>query len=666
VLAFFATGLRLLIAYLPEVGLLALVLAIYLFRLGSFGVEHPYEIAMLEAVQRWLPTNAPYLEAFNGLNQIISPWLQGLLALWLKLVTPSLYSARLLFLLIGVAGLAFFHQLTKTLFPGRMPALLATLCLAGSWGFYHDARLATGETVWWLVELLAFGLFWHWYQENRRRIKLMNRSGTLLQVLFMGLLALLTLAAGWVGPALVVLPIAVFLLWPRSPGEPLANLSWKPLVWGGLGFFLLAKLVWVHSFGILLPITPVGWHEEGWWEAPARMIFRLVADLFPWTFIAVAAFIDMLGENRQVRKFTAETTPAIRFVTSWTLCSILIYLIMPFFNVYVPTLVIWPPILMLVGAYLASWMDRGKPSLAYGIASDATVFLLLSLAVATSWLIFAELPDVFPLQSWFYGGTPYLSELTFHGKTIPLQGVFPLWKVWLVPIPLLLLLGGLIQFILNLIGRSNWGSVLLIGWSLLFVGYFGGINLPLLVRPIERHAAQQVLALSRHGDIQPTLGILDTRQRLFQIPFYFSRRLHRPERIAFFNRTDAFARWLEGRALAGELAVLDERDYFSLPAEDRLRLRIRFSEPRWTYSWFWRRALETWTEPRPEALPDSRSQHKRHPQVLLVEVLPKEPLLLPEEAPVPPEPQKKTQSGSRGGRNNKVDASPVDASSGDV
>lgn len=585
---------------------------IYWVNAGSSGLGQPEEIFFIQTAREMALTNSWAVPSFNQETFLNNPPL----FLWMTLLSfktfgISLWAARIPSALMGLVGLLITHSLSLALFNNRMAAFLATITLATSWGYFWTSHEATSTVVFvFLLQLISWFFYW-WYQ-TAARPKLFTWDKQSLSIGMGVVLGLLFLAKGPMG---FLTPLCIFLPFMAITGklERLVSLDWKR--------FLIACLVVILPWPIWVSIQthnpfflfdylfkyPYLQTMAGPGEPFLKSLFiGFFVWLFPWNFFLIGGLIDPKG----LRKSFHKNNDSLIFLCVWMVVGLVLSLI---FGEEGPSVImaIYIPVILFVGLYLSKIIEGFGTSPSYQWATEGIILILFGLAVFSTYFIFQFLPDEYPGSLWNMPGPAILSKVTLplgadapfykalsslpvFNKELELPNLFPVWKLWLLPGPFILILSGILIYSLSKTDRSHEIPVALLGISVVSLVFVSYIVLPVTSRPLsERMAAiinQRISTVEKRNSGPPTVTILvDGRgdRQLLRIPFFLNlNQSAGPQQVwpqFIYSRSASVIENAIAEASPKHLvfAVMDEKNYYDL--NDKTRESIRVLENHWKW-----------------------------------------------------------------------------------
>jgi hypothetical protein len=521
----FFTILWRLFPFWAELALLVLGFCLYSQNLGSVALGYPQEWYWLAG---WQPNHSVPMQVH---------WAWQLLQNAHQLTGVAILNlARQANVLMGLALLALL-----ALGLGRwsqQPAMrwLSVAGLISSLGYFSLVRSA-GTELPCLIGMLLWLLLLHWLWPHRRRGANPKASWFEgLQPVFCGvgmaaLLLGLGLVLGWFWAALALL-LGVFSFWiygysaGHASSQRQVVFSW-PAVFSAL-FTLLVV-------GIVLFFVPLkGGSSSGLMVLPATFSikkallawsYQALLGAFPWVLFLPSLWVAW-GKKRQSGSGVAASSgkgsrqgPALvdslLLASPWLMaCTGLVgfalvsgLLGLVLFRAWLPPVLVWlPMVLGLVVPLAASaesyWSRLAAPSHATGRnknrlsldtlkPNDWTFLSLVVIGLALTVFVFAYLPNTYPEELWQLPG-----HAMFHIKVkdnflgfLQIPNAFPLWKLWLLPIPFWMLLGAILLYALDAFKWQRYRMASMAVWSVCFLAFSASVTLPVLYpnQPLLRY-----------------------------------------------------------------------------------------------------------------------------------------------------------------------------------
>jgi hypothetical protein len=148
---------------------------------------------------------------------------------------------------------------------------------------------------------------------------------------------------------------------------------------------------------------------------------------------------------------------------------------------------------------------------------DWSMSLLMVFALAATGWIFSYLPSEGLWPHWHLPGQPLLKTLTLLGHEVEMNDPFPIWKLWLMGIPIVMVLVATIACLLSWWERFERSVFWMAGGIMGLVLLVRFLALPILWPAYEGAVAKQVIQLQTHMRV-PTWQI--TENRLNPVSYY--------------------------------------------------------------------------------------------------------------------------------------------------
>lgn len=564
------------------------LIGFYLAQAGTVGLGQPQEVLYIDSA-RAFATGADSLMLL--INDTVAPALAPL-TIWLitlsvKVFGLHLWAAKLPSVLLGLVGLPVFYALGSALFGSRLVAFLSTIMMATSWPYFWAAHSATPDIAYTVLLMTLFAMFMRWLHLAAKP-KLYQADKEVLSLcmgLCLGLLFLTQGGGGLVAPLLVMLlTLLVCGQLDRLPG-----LEWKRFA----GSFLALSLTWV-LWGSISQGNPLFFLEffaarsleAGAFSASALSYLRhLYIELFPWNLFLLAALVDKKGLAKMLHVDRNSTI----FLVLWLFIGGIGALLSGATGT-LTFLTVLPPFFLIVAHYLSNIAGSTLP---YEVATDTAILVLLVMAVAITVVVFQYLPDDYLGAVWMLPGPAVISKLEL-GKHIDLPNLFPVWKLWLLPGPFLLLGGALYLFFLSRTEHSHEIPMAMVVLNGLFLVFLTLCVIPILNRPYGTQFAQTMsrqLLIAPHSHdpsvaAVPSVVIFPNQDyQLLRVPFLME------ERATFGQRSPQTHIITDPErvkaALSGPLdtlprfALVDEQTYYRLSPKARSNYRVLEHHWKW-------------------------------------------------------------------------------------
>jgi 4-amino-4-deoxy-L-arabinose transferase-like glycosyltransferase len=566
-----------------------LIVGVYLYTLGNPDLGQSTEIFVMQVAKEmhesgfWLGftfNQQPFFEV-----PPLYPWI---VKVFFDFLGTHLWVARLPAALFGFIGLFLTNSLSVSLLSNRLAGFLTTVMMACSWGYFWCAHDATGNMLW-MVLLALFSLLFHWLYQTSARPRLMSWEKKWLPVALGLGVGLMFLLKGIVGLLFPFLLIAGFI------GITGNLVRYEPYDWRGF-FITLASLVfpwpiwaaaqsgdWTMFFSRFLQLPHVyTTPDETYWTG---LLNGLLFWMSPWWVFLVGGCIDPKG----FRQIFHKHKEAFTYLMLWIGLGLLLPISLGESS---PVILVtaFIPMMILSGLYLTRMLEGIGNTTYYQWAGDGITVLIFGFAVLLTFFIFQYLPDEYPGSLWHMPGPATiqnlfiplkpdaplydtLSKLPLFNKTIPLPLLFPVWKLWLLPLPFFLIFCGMIVYTLNKTERSGDIPPALLLMAVISLLFIGTVALPVTSRPI-------IEALS--GPIQnlpvPVAIHVSRSPDLLRMPFYLDKATftltQTPQQLVEYMEK-------ESKGTKPYFVALDEKSYYQLPADLRAKTRVVQSQWQW-------------------------------------------------------------------------------------
>ncbi len=598
--------------YAAEFLILLIIGAVYLVNLGEFGIfESVDEIYYMEAAREMVLSGRWMVPAFNQEAFLDKPplyiWLS---ALSCKVFGTTLLAVRLPAIGFALGGVALVYLLALNIYNHRTIAILSAIMLATSWGYFKATHFAGPDMAHAALVLLWVNLFWSWQAHSARPFAtryLLKNLGRWLG----GVVGLLILLKGTFG---LILPLALSVAFLVVSGRwsRLQEFNFRGF-FSWLGVVTLPWLLWVSvaegrwdfafQYLFAMPLDRVldllAGLSSGW----ALTLLNLALVFLPWTLFVGGPFISYLG-RRGERKVIDFQEPDVMLLLIWSVLGVLAFPANP--------VLVLSPLCLLTGAYVVNGMLEPRIPRSFRLATDVTILVMMGLAVYLTLSVFQALPDEFPGLAWRLPGIPEIHQIQLI-KTFELESPFPVWKLWLLPAPVLLIITGFLLYLSLVVERYQWVIETLALGALIFCLFINGIVTPVFSRPVGESLAS---TLTRQMEGEDRVFIFSDSPELstqlqravFGLPY----RSGTPW-LVFFE-TQQLNDHLHGPAEAGRLfGIIDEQSYYRLETRTRLQLRVLDKE------WKWH--VDPFTLLLPRLVTDQEHEGRIRDHLLLVERL---------------------------------------------
>ncbi len=561
--------------FLPEFITLAALVLTFALNAGVFEIDPYSELFHLEAAKETAHAGGFWIPVLQGHDYLVrAPLWTWLVTLLFKLAGPGLWVARLPAILFALLAVWLTYMTGVVVFRSRTVALFSALVLGSCWGYFTQSVLSTADIAVTSLMLAYTMLVAQWHPAATRRY-VVREEVRVYSLAFGVLLGLMLLLKGSMMVAIMALMLVVFLA-RTGTLKALNTLLW-PYVLAGMLIIPLPWLVGVAmaqgNSGLILDylfIQPFQqWMGRGIWASlqPDWLFYirRAGVAFLPYLVFLLAFWLD----TPMKRKIDAATRPWLLWMVLWFFVGVGFYSLSHFQE---PTVMLafYPALALLAGYYLGRALEMGETTRAYNAATGGYIVVLMLLAVALTVFIFQVLPDDYVLGYWHFPGQALLTALHV-GIEIPLEEPIPLWKLWLLPGPVILVAGGTVLYFMFENRRVHMAGFALIMTCIVFLLGVKSLYLPILHRPVPATLAaelerqvpppREVLIYSRHPDLKRVL-------------FYLNPDLS--GRVRFLSSPESLAALLRQPDTGGDVyGVIRENAYYALDPSIRQRLRIQ-------------------------------------------------------------------------------------------
>ncbi len=344
-------------------------------------------------------------------------------------------------------------------------------------------------------------------------------------------------------------------------------------------------------------------------------------------FVGTGIEISRIWLGRVVSTLSAS---AWGFVGSWFLLTIL-FVIFGGMN----SVLCLAPLSLALGIALERGMETSEPQRGYDWIFLLNTFLMLYVAVGITQFFFQPLAEIRPIETWYpelmsHVHAAKASSAAGGSKLAKLLGdvQLPLWKLWMIPVPVTLLLGAVTTHVVILVRQSRQiVPVFVLTWFTFWL-LLNLLVFPKLANPLDRVTPALLKAAAPlHKDIwldatpfsnqvsMPTMGANRLAVKI----------LAQQPRIGIHQEVGghALSQFLANPDHKALVGLLSEKTYYGL--DETVRSQLRISGFTWTWKSMGLRSLYQLI--RPNAM-ETMTQ-----RVLIFETLPPE-TALEAEAPV--------------------------------
>lgn len=558
--------------FMPEIVAFLLLAAGLLVNAASFSIDPYAELFHLEAAKENVFTGRFWVPVLQGGDYLVrAPLWTWIVTLSFKLFGVGLWAARIPAILLAMAAVWLTYMTAGMLFQNRMMAFFSAVVLGSCWGFFHQAGLSTADIGASCLMLAYTMLFAQWIPMAGRRYVVASEM-KIYSVLFGALAGLMLLLKG----SLMVLVMAVigllYLVMTRST-KALESISWPVL----LGVAALFPLPWLAGVavsqgnsGVILDYLLVQPFQQvtgrGLWAAlngdPLFYARRLLVNFLPYVLFLLAFVFDTAVR----RKADAATRNWLLWLTLWFVTG---FVMLSLSNYQEPgaMVVFYPALAMLTGFYLGRAMEMGETSRLYNAATGVYIVTLMLLAVLLTIFIFQVVPDDYVSDYWQLPGIALLSILEMEP--------IPVWKLWLLPAPFILIAGGTVLYFMFENRRLHMAGLALMATTLIFLVFVKAIYLPVLHRPVSQTIAAK---LNRQARQPARILIYSIHPDLKRVLFYIDPAL--VSGVRFVTDPDTLHDYILSAGPDTHVyGVMREVSYYNL--EPAVRERLRIEEAGW-------------------------------------------------------------------------------------
>ena len=572
----------------PEVALLSVIAAIYSVNLGLNGLfEAPHEMLYAQSGRELLATGWAASGGLPVFNQqpllTVSPGLPWLVSGAYQLFGVHFFAARLPTLLAAAGAVAGVGWLATRWYDNRATRLLAMIMVATCWGFFRAAHLALPDTLALWLSLLVLGLV---APEDTlpRRYQRARPRGFPHRSLWVGILfGGLGLCGGWqhsivmagiIGLSVLIQPRSVSLERVRWPwllaGFGMVFVPWATL-WMLQGQLLAAFRTNTLPWGSLTDFANLLWHGMPWGGLMmGALLYRLLNRLRP----------------RVVQRGPFSPRHPETLLWVWLGVGLVVQSLCP---------LLWlPPMCLLTASSLNEALMAPRLSRILQVSLDGTLLMLLAGAVMLSVILFQWLPGQYPGAEWLLPGPPAWELVSLKAVSAQLPSIeFPLWKAWLIPFPLLLMLTGLLMVGLMAMRRPGVAvgalAISALAWGLLING---------IAKPVFQYtAATSAIAetLNTRRSAPDSLCFVGTPTRLGKAMAHTLYHLRPPAGAAPIRFVSPQP---PQKQIGCRYEVIEAHDYYARNYATRQQASVLAHEWHWDIRPLWQR-LNRWHSPKP-------------------------------------------------------------------
>ncbi len=533
---------------------------LFTFNVSEFSLfEHREEIYYFLNAQA---LNAHHTEGSSF--SLMPPMLSWILSWIFWLFGASLTSAHAFSWLIAMLTLIITYLLSQHLFQQKEVSQLSSLILGTSLGFFKTTQLTQTDALCTLWIVVFYGVFLLW-QENAHRIRSFQGESKAYIRLLGGLTGIIGLSKGFFS----ILPLGLYLL-----NKPITK-GRTPFWWDfciTLFVMILPLTLFISPALFYKLIFPFGWDVA---SIDYGVIKTLLFAGVPWWLFFLAGALSCWMQRTPHIKNPHDETQRRRLLKFclWLVLwhGLFPFAFLPFFSIF-------------TAHYLNAMSKETKGSGLFRVAVESTVVILMSSALVFVAEIFQVLPDGYPGALWNLPGNATLSDIHLGEHLITLPFTIPIWKLWLSPLPIILLLGGVLTYMMLIQYRTQFIAEALAISMMLALLCYNTITAPVLRRSVctdfyktitqvEQQYPHQLASTSIYGSDPRTANQRLKLKFLLQSNSQNTAVQHNLEnKAALFSR---FLTWQKHPALNQiNLVLLDEKAYFQLPADWRKHLRV--------------------------------------------------------------------------------------------
>jgi 4-amino-4-deoxy-L-arabinose transferase-like glycosyltransferase len=504
-------------------------------------------------------------------------WLKEPLWTWLTMLVfqgygITLTGSRLLAVACSSVMLLLTGTLAVRLFNNKRAGLFTILTLMCTFGYNYWGCLSTPDAMVSLIYLGFFHLLLNVMGLSKKRHDDATQSKKLYGVAFGLLLGLLMLLKGTLSTTILLL---------LAMGLPLAKQTKEPFyaffpAHAITVSFLLTLTPWLilgsvfsgnngFAFSFLFQYPLDRFFGLGEWQALSHhglfYASHMMWDALPLLAFIPAIFTDCFSVNKRDADHEQRL---FKWLIGWFGIGFIVYSLSCYQE---PTslLAFYPPLAILTGQYFAKVSEVKLRNPVYGFQGTllAVILILLLSAIALTIILFHIVPNTFAAEFWSFPGQAILEFIQIKDLTIPLPEAFPVWKLWLVPGPFILLLG---CFTLSLIQSEKQFTLLptlLLSTLILFGIFFRLIYIPVFSRPIAKTLASEISQRLEHSaqHTKEAVVLYGQSPNIKRIFFFLS---PKATQVAKITQSEDHLRTLANRSNTYTFGVIPNQDYYRL------------------------------------------------------------------------------------------------------
>ncbi|MBX2861079.1 MAG: hypothetical protein KTR14_07580 [Vampirovibrio sp.] len=440
-------------AYGSESAFLLLLAVVYSFHLSTglfwdeaevYTVLPALEMAVSES-GGWFQIPTLGGEKLLGISplSILSGWLG------LKAAGLSYFAARLPAIIVALAGLVVTYAFSMDLMSRRTgAAFFSAAILATMWGYFTQGHLLIPETFEGVLLTVMVWMMMRWHRYSARA-KVFQREINVVSGVIGGVFALLFLTTGAMGVLKVLTVTSLFIAFSGHWGR-LSAFRWKlaaaVFLWIGFPWLLFVGVKTGESAYLLHYIQqtlPGALMGKGLVSITLDSAFRaLIVDSLPWTFLVIPMAYHLFMEGQRRRTFWQNYTQEVALLLAW-IVMVTVFAVLDSSHTQEPVLSFYamlPALALLTGLYVSEILESSWLPLMFKAGLDGTILMWVGGSLLITVFIFQVLPDDYGALDWTLAGQAELREIWLI-KPIMLDNPFPIWKLWLLPVPFVMFIG---------------------------------------------------------------------------------------------------------------------------------------------------------------------------------------------------------------------------------
>ena len=393
----------------------------------------------------------------------------------------------------GALGVASFAGITQRLFAlHHKPLLGADLISSTSVGGLVMLLSPTLALLQWAFTMITLYIALRWWQW-RVATHASPLSPWQKEDIAMGV------AFGLLGSSVGVLPfllcVGTLALWFLNVTSRRFSLllwweNYRGVSIATCGTLILGTLLWAFFGRVWYAFSPLQAMpcDLSLLQNVALFVVNAVMLSFPWNGVILYAFWNWLSNlsyrGKEGQLFDERDLLLHQEVLWWVLCMIAILIYGLFSHADLS-------FALLLGGTIASWygghiLDRSTqlllPPKGLKRLFDLIPLFLLGLGVWGAWSMLTQLPDTYLTDApWLLPGTPLVGDVGEKAsKFQTFFGLLPLWKLWLLTLPLWCLIGSAVMVSLQFITFSMYRTMsVFAGWSVIYTVLLFAVQWPI-------------------------------------------------------------------------------------------------------------------------------------------------------------------------------------------